>query len=56
MQQGVRTLAIAAVFALFPVVAMSAAADRSARRWAPASPHGQLQPAAVLPLSQNGAQ
>ena len=30
MQQGVRTLAIAAVFALFSVVAMSAAADRSA--------------------------
>ena len=30
MQQGVKTLAIAAVFALFPAVTMSAAADRFA--------------------------
>jgi glycerophosphoryl diester phosphodiesterase len=47
MQQGVRTLAIAAVFALFPVVTVSAAADRFAQdddRRPSRGPHVQLGP------------
>jgi glycerophosphoryl diester phosphodiesterase len=47
MQQGVRTLAIAAVFALFPVVTVSAAADRFAQdddRRPGRGPHVQLGP------------
>src|SRR5215813_3516097 len=46
MQQGVRTLAIAAVFALFPAVTMSVAADRFAHDDAHLGwgPHVQLGP------------
>src|SRR5678815_3293561 len=45
MQQGVRILAIAAVFALFPMVTMSAAADRFAHDGHPSQgPHVQLGP------------
>ena len=46
MQQGVRILAIAVVFALFPVVTMSAAADRFAHddRHPGRGPHVQLGP------------
>jgi glycerophosphoryl diester phosphodiesterase len=46
MQQGLRTLAIAAVFALFPAVTMSVAADRFAHDGAHTSrgPHVQFGP------------
>ena len=58
MQQGVRILAIAAVFALFPAVTMSVAADRLAHddqalRSGPTRP---AWPAAILPRRQNGPQ
>jgi hypothetical protein len=46
MQQGLKTLAIAAVFALFPAVTMSVAADRFAHddRHPGRAPHVQLGP------------
>ena len=58
MPQGLRTLAIAAVVALFPAVTMSAAAGRFAHddeqtAQGPACPSG---PAAVLPRRKNGSQ